>query len=219
VLGPFSRQIISITSALVVIVALSHGLKWNTLMVAGWDIYVIVLLGLEWLAIATTHPRQDHKIARRLDTHRNVIFVVVIVAAFASLFAILFLFIGHEKLSPATLGMHTGLSLLAIILSWLLIQTTFALHYAHVYYREPDEKSSDVEEGGHGLAFPNEENPDYLDFAYFSFGVGMTFQVADVQVTSTPVRGLVLLQSLLSFSYNVIIIALTINIVSGLFSG
>lgn len=66
-----------------------------------------------------------------------------------------------------------------------------------------------------GLAFPNDPEPDYLDFAYFSFVVGMTFQVSDVQITSSQIRRLALLHGLLSFGYNTVIVALSINIISG----
>jgi uncharacterized membrane protein len=67
-----------------------------------------------------------------------------------------------------------------------------------------------------GLDFLNEKRPDYLDFAYFSFVIGMTFQVSDVTVSSSRIRRLVLLHGLISFLFNTIIVALSINIIAGM---
>ena len=102
----------------------------------------------------------------------------------------------------------------AVLASWLLIHTVFTLHYAHVFYRSKQE--ADVEGLGGGLIFPGGDKPEYEDFAYFSFVVGMTCQVSDVNVTSCSMRRLTLLHGLLSFVFNTAILALTINILAGL---
>ena len=91
------------------------------------------------------------------------------------------------------------------------LMTTFTLRYAHMFYGNNEQKP-DTHAGG--LEFPNDDEPDYLDFAYFSFNVGMTFQVSDVQVTSKRIRKMVLLHSLISFLFATIMIALTINLIS-----
>jgi uncharacterized membrane protein len=88
----------------------------------------------------------------------------------------------------------------------------FAMRYAHAYYG--DGKSGDKHAGG--LEFPSDDTPDYLDFAYFSFVIGMTCQVSDVQITAKSLRTLALIHGILSFCFNTIILALTINTVSGL---
>src|SRR2546429_367784 len=97
-------------------------------------------------------------------------------------------------------------------LSWLLIHTLFAFHYARLYYF--------LSEGGdqhhRGLKFPNDDDePDYLDFAYYSFVVGMTSQVSDIAVLSRPMRRLTLIHGVLSFIYNIAILAMSINIIGG----
>jgi hypothetical protein len=99
--------------------------------------------------------------------------------------------------------------------SWLLIHRVFTLRYAHVFYRSKQEL--DVDGSGGGLIFPGKGNPNYRDFAYFSFIIGMTCQVSDVSVTSHSMRLLALLHGLLSFAFNTVILALSINIISGLF--
>jgi len=106
---------------------------------------------------------------------------------------------------------HLALSVAALILSWLLIQTLFAYHYARGYYSQ----ESDADDGLHGLDFPGNIAPDYSDFAYYSFVVGMTSQVSDVCVTARHMRRLTLMHGVLSFVFNIAIFAMSINIISG----
>jgi uncharacterized membrane protein len=99
-------------------------------------------------------------------------------------------------------------------LSWFFMNTMFALHYAHGYYGDSDPSSKYKPTGG--LIFPGRAQPDYWDFLYFSFVVGMTFQVSDVQIEDHDLRRNVLAHGVLAFLFNVVILALTINIVAGL---
>ena len=102
---------------------------------------------------------------------------------------------------------HLALAMASLAASWLLLQTAFALHYARVYYRRgPDGAAAG------GLAFPGGREPDYLDFLYFSAVVGMTSQVSDVAVTHRHLRRLTLVHGLLSFAFNLIVLALAINV-------
>ncbi|HET6432754.1 DUF1345 domain-containing protein [Dyella sp.] len=96
----------------------------------------------------------------------------------------------------------------SIVLAWLFINVMFALHYAHGYY-------GDYGSQHRGLEFPGDEEPDYWDFAYFAVVIGMTFQVSDVQISSRPLRRMVLLHGVVAFFFNVFIIAVTVNIVAG----
>jgi uncharacterized membrane protein len=98
-----------------------------------------------------------------------------------------------------------------ILLSWIFAHTVFAVHYAHDYYTDLDRKRDP------GLSFPGDDDtPDYWDFMYFSFVVGMTCQVSDVQVTRDHWRRLVLAHGVISFLYNTIVLALSINLTAGL---
>ncbi len=104
------------------------------------------------------------------------------------------------------------LSVAALLLSWLLIHTLFAFHYARLYYFLPE----GGDEHHRGLKFPDEDDePDYLDFAYYSFVVGMTSQVSDIAVLSRRMRRLTLIHGVLSFIYNIAILAMSINIIGG----
>ena len=134
--------------------------------------------------------------------------------ATAILFAIVFELHGIKDQPSASAGLHVLLAAATILLSWLFMNTIFALHYAHGYYGDAD-PSTKYEPIG-GLVFPRRHDLDYWDFMYFSFVVGMTFQVSDVQVEAHKLRREVLAHGVLAFFFNVVIVALTINIVAGL---
>ena len=99
------------------------------------------------------------------------------------------------------------LCVLGVLLSWALLHTSFAMYYAHLYYRNPREPG--------GLQFPGEEEPAAPDFAYFAFAIGTTFATSDVSISSGQVRRSVLSHSVLAFFYNTTILALVINLIIG----
>ena len=109
--------------------------------------------------------------------------------------------------------MQTVISLSPVLLSWFLLHTIFTIRYAHLYH-DHDKLNTGSKVGG--IDFPTKEAPDYIDFAYFSFVIGMTFQVSDISVSSRTIRRFVLMHSLVSFVFNTIIVALTINTLAGL---
>jgi len=138
----------------------------------------------------------------------------VILAAVTSLFAVAILVGGAKGLGPRALTEHLVLAGATVLSSWFLVHTVFAMHYAHTYYHDSDNDPHTIE--GAGLEFPNQKAPDFLDFAYFSFVIGMTCQVSDVQVSSQGIRRLALVHGLLSFLFNTVILALSINLASSL---
>jgi uncharacterized membrane protein len=135
--------------------------------------------------------------------------VLVVAAVAVSLFAIGFELHLAKQQPPGTGGWRVGLAALTIVLSWSFTHTIFALHYAHEYYENPKGKPR--------LQFPGEQEPDYADFLYYAFVVGMTCQVSDVQVTEHELRRLTLVHGVLSFFFNTVILALAINIGASLF--
>lgn len=181
-----------------------------------WIGFALSNLLLFWITITTAKPDEIKRIAKKQDNSRTLIFLVVIAASFISLLAIILLLQILPTAKGASYYYHVSLSVASVICSWLLIHTIFTFRYTHLFYScKTKEKEMDKEHMG-GLDFPNDDEPDYMDFAYFAFVVGMTFQVSDVQVTSSNIRRLVLLHGLLSFAYNTVIVALSINIISGL---
>ena len=181
-------------------------------LVIGWDAFAVTALGLIWMAIYTADTDRIRAVASAEDLSRLLSFVFVLVAAGASLLAVVLLLGISHNLGPATLARHIALSGVAVATSWFLVHTVFTLRYAHLYYdANPD--GSDVG----GLDFPGgEKEPDYLDIAYFAFVVGMTAQTADVGISGRSQRRLTLLHGLISFAFNTALVALVINGVAGI---
>jgi uncharacterized membrane protein len=181
-----------------------------------WISFAAVVIILDWTIIATSHPREVRRIAKLQDSSRAFIFLFVIAASIASFGAIVFL-LKSTKGHGATVNEHILLAISAVIVSWWLLHTIFTLKYAHQYYDTTTDDGK-TKPGG-GLEFPGNEEPDYLDFVYFSFVLGMTFQVSDVVITSKHIRRLATMHGLLSFAYNTAILALSINVISGMVAG
>jgi uncharacterized membrane protein len=183
----------------------------------GWLAFAFFNLLISWIIIFSFHPREVRMYAKKEDTSSGFIFVFVLMAAIVSLFAIIFLLDWVPNTSKQGVSLHILLSFSSVFFSWMLIHTLFTLRYAHLYYQD-EGKPVHPHKEAFALQFPGENQPDYLDFAYFSFVVGMTFQVSDVEIRSRKIRRLALLHGFLSFIYNTVIVAFTINIVSGLIS-
>ncbi|PTQ94150.1 putative membrane protein [Mucilaginibacter yixingensis] len=200
-----------IVTAIVYFLVRSHVSNWEQVLIP-WTAFAFTITALDWVIILTCHPREIRKTASLEDSHRTLIFLFVILASVASLVAILFLLKSPKSTSDAEVTRHVLLSMGAVVISWCLVHTIFTMRYAHLYYA-PDE-------GSHkpigGLQFPEEPAPDYLDFVYFGFVLGTTFQVSDVEISSRPIRRLALLHGLIAFAFNTAILALSINVVSGL---
>jgi uncharacterized membrane protein len=188
---------------------LTAGLIWPSRVVLTWVVYALIVLFLAWTAIGTLHPRDAINTYRIQDSNRWLIFVVVVLAAVASLGAVVMLLPYAKQMPHHNYWLYVWLSAVAILSSWWLVHTLFVLRYAHLYYGNGTRKPG-------GLNFPDTTEPTYMDFAYFAFGVGMTSQVADVGPTNGAVRQLIFWHALLSFGFNTTIIALTINVASGL---
>lgn len=177
-----------------------------------WDVFTVSILALAWLRMASATPQSVRRSAKLQDSSRTAIFILVIGSACASLLALGFVLGMAKSLPKIKLAEHVVLSLGTVICSWLLVHAMFALRYAHLFYAREADKTNYAE----GLQFPSETTPDYLDFAYFSFVIGMTCQVSDVQIISRRMRFLALIQGIVSFVFNAVILALSINIISGL---
>jgi uncharacterized membrane protein len=205
------RVILGSAAGAAVFFSLRNHVRLPTNIIAAWDTFAFCVLASAWLTILITPQRTLRARAQEEDFGRTVIFVFVVVAACASLFAVGFLIIVGGSETRGHFTWHLMLGLATVVLSWSLIQTVFGLHYAHAFYGDSDQRGERRHAGG--LVFPGERMPDYFDFAYFSFVIGMTCQVSDVQIASRRMRRLALLQSVLAFGFNTIILALLINTV------
>lgn len=184
----------------------------DTRAIASWDAASGMYLSLAWITIAGADAEAT-RISTRNRQSSLTILLIVLGAACISVAALAFMYKSGHGLPVWKKMLHVALSFLALGFSWLLIHTRFAFHYAHRYYI-----------GGRGvraahtggLNFPGDRDPDYFDFAYFSFVIGMTSQVSDVAVTSRVMRRITLAHGLLSFGFNVAVLALSVNIFASL---
>lgn len=209
-LNSHTRQIIALINTSVVFMLMYHQ-KLEVLVLTTWCTYSAVNLILDGLIVFSNSATEVKMFAAEEDSSKTFVFLFIIFSALFSLLAVVQLLIS-VKTNPADFNSQALLSVLSVVLSWFLIHTVFTLRYAHLFYRS-------IKKGKEkGICFPGDEDPDYTDFAYFSFTIGMTFQVSDVEVAAKDIRKLVLLHGLLSFAFNTSIIALSINIISSLLS-
>ena len=207
------RTVFALVLASAVWFLLSRQLQAPTRCIITWDTFALAVLILAWLTIITTPPDKLHARAQKQDLSHILIFIFVLVTACAGLFAVGFLFFSKQAFPDRThFLIHLFGSMVAVVCSWMLVHTVFGLRYAHTYYGDPDGPGPISHAGG--LQFPGDREPDYMDFAYFSFTIGMTFQVSDVVITSRDFRKLVLVHGMLSFGFNTVILALAISTVS-----
>jgi len=209
------RLVISLTVAAVAFFFIHNRLELPSLILFTWISFALTVIMQDWIIIATSHPREVRAIAKLQDSSRTVLFLFVLCAAVASLGAIIML-LKSAKGHTSNVNNHILLAIFAVVVSWWLVHTIFTLLYAHLYYDTDTDDGKKKEVGG--LDFPGNEQPDYLDFVYFSFVIGMTFQTSDVSISSRKIRRFNLVHSLLSFAFNTAILALSINVISGMIS-
>lgn len=181
---------------------------WADALAVGFDIgaagFLLSLIPLFRTCDVETMRR--HSIEN--DANRTIILAIVTLITLVVLASI------ARELPEAKQGTSGALARLigTLLLTWLFANAVYALHYAHAYYvagEIPDEDTG-------GLTFPGDLPPDYLDFAYFSLTLGMTFQTSDVEITSRPIRRIVTLHALAAFIFNIGVIAFTINGIAGM---
>lgn len=198
---------------------------------AAWNCGVLAFICQVALMMRRAGCASDlRKQARKLDVSGLVLMSAMVVAAFLSLALSLSLQFESRKAEGWEHHVGYGMALGTVVMSWVFVQTMFAVHYAHHYYShdleeddpddsQEDDDAADDDEGG--LEFPQGqtqgEEPDFIDFFYFSCVIGMTFQVSDVQVTRHHMRRRVLAHGIIAFFFNTFILALSVNIAAGLF--
>jgi uncharacterized membrane protein len=209
------RLIVSLCVCAVVLFFTVGRFSVPSIVLFAWMSFSLSVIVLIWITFLSSHPREVAKIAKLQDSSRAMIFAFVLVGCVISLLAVYFL-LKSVKNHAGDKNEHILLSITAVFISWWMVQTIFTTRYAHLYYDTDNDDGTPRKTGG--LLFPEEEHPDYMDFVYFSFVIGMTFQVSDVNITSRQIRRLAWLHGLISFVFNTAIVALGINIISGLVS-
>lgn len=163
-----------------------------------------------WLAVEFNAGRTRAR-AQAQDQSGMVLFLLMLLVVLASVAAIVLMLQSVKGLSTAQRTGHLILAMTALAFSWLLMHTIFAFRYAHRYYQQLLEPGPN----GGGLDFPGKLEPDYFDFMYYAYVIGMTSQVSDVQVTSRAMRRLTLVHGVISFAFNMVVLALSINVIAG----
>jgi uncharacterized membrane protein len=172
----------------------------------GWDILALAYGGWVWSTVWRLDAESTEDHANREDPSRDLSDLVLIGAAIASLIAVGVVLFGAGGASGNLKYIEAGLALFSVFVSWALVHTVFTLKYARLYYSGTPG----------GIDFNDSGAPDYADFAYLSFTIGMTFQVSDTNIESKQIRRTALRHAWLSFPLGAVIIATSINLVSGL---
>jgi uncharacterized membrane protein len=206
------RLVLSILAGLVAAPLLPTALMGTTRAILAWDIGVFVYLVLAaHLFLTEPVDRMPHHAEAQQEGEWTIFWLTLGVVA-VSFVAVISQFAAIKSVPADRKGWYVGLVAGTLFASWLMTHVSFAFRYAHEYYSR--------DEGGpgfdRGLDFPDEKLPDYLDFMYFSLVLGMTFQVSDEQITSRKLRRVAAAQGLLSFLFNTVIVALTVNIAAGM---
>jgi uncharacterized membrane protein len=176
--------------------------------ILAWDIGCLVFLVLVARMFTVERKSTMADDAARQEEGEWTIFALSVGAIIASIAGIISIYSGTKGVSADNKAWHVALVALTLLLTFLMTHTLFALRYAHEYYAI-GEPGAEVDGG---LDFPKDTVPDYWDFFYFALVLGMTFQVSDVQITSTKLRRLATVHALLAFLYNTVFIALTVNL-------
>jgi uncharacterized membrane protein len=182
---------------------------WPFAVLTGWDAAAAAFIASVWLIVGRFTPEQARHLATREDNSRVAASLFLLAASVASLVGagLAVVAANSERAGERTALMV--ISAVTVVLSWSVVHTVFALRYAHEYYAPP---VGGIDFGNGG------EDPDYQDFAYFSFTIGMTFQTSDAEIQTRTIRRTVLRHSLLAYVFGAVILAVTVNVIAGLIS-
>jgi uncharacterized membrane protein len=197
-------------------VLLPDSVRLATRLLIAWNAGTWSYFLAAGIMIARATPQSIRQRARTSDEGKFFILVLTSLAALAAIAAIVAELAIVKDFSGMIKGLHIGLAAATIVSAWFFIHLTYALHYAHEYFDEYfAEPGRPAAERG-GLAFPKTEHPDYYDFLYFSYVIGVACQTADVNISSPAMRRVALVHCVLAFFFNSAVLALTINIAAGL---
>ncbi len=199
------------SAGLVVTLVLVWFLPWELAVIGGWDAAALAFLWTVWPIILQTDSTSAARLATREDDTRGSAAVLVVAASVASLLGVGFaLGLAGRESSPFRL-LLIGAAVLTVMLSWTVVNTVYTLRYAHLHFRS-------TADGVGFAAADGPESPNYRDFAYMAFTIGMTYQVSDTTVRDPRIRRTVLSHALLSYLFGVVIVAGAINLIAGLVS-
>ena len=179
---------------------------WQLAILVGWDVAAGAVLAVSWHVIGRCDAERTAYLSTIEDETRTTARVLVVHASLVSLLGVVFALHRASQEPDGWLRyLLVGTALVTVITSWTLVNTIFTLRYAHLYYDGPDG----------GIDFGDDGPPDYKDFAYLAFTIGMTYQVSDTALQTRRIRRTALQHSLTSYVFGVVIVAMTLNVIAG----
>ncbi len=207
------RLLISVAAGVLCTLLLPAQLSWLQRLMMGWNVLAWLYLLFLWRLMLNSTPQHTRQIARKQDESASQVLALVSLGCVVSILAILFELGTAKQVNNSLRTLHLALTGATLVVSWLLLPTAFTMHYAHLFYRQRPHTTVLP------LLFPGKlTDPGYWDFAYFSFTIAVASQTADVAVGTADVRKITLLQSVISFVFNILILGLSINVGAGLLS-
>jgi uncharacterized membrane protein len=194
---------------LVAALGLAAVTTWQLALLGGWDTFSLTILLAIRPIIIRAHSAETEHLATREDETQSTASLLVLGASLASLFAVAFVLSLAGRETGGLRTLLIAMATITVVLSWTLVNTVFTLRYAHLYFSS----SGDAVEFS---ATGDDEGPDYRDFAYLAFTIGMTYQVSDTALRGRGIRRTVLVHALLSYIFGVVIVAAGINLIAGL---
>lgn len=210
------RLLASLVFAVAVFFLEPSGWHRVTRLLIAWNAGTIFDVTLHVVEMSRATTKTIRWRAAATDDGKWLILAFTSIAAIAAVAAIFAQLAITKNMHGMTETLHLGLAGLTIVTAWVFIHMSFALHYAHEFFDETKTEEGEEPQLRGGLKFPETKEPDYWDFVYFSFIIGVASQTADVEITSKAMRRTSLAHSVLSFFFNSAILALTINIAAGL---
>jgi uncharacterized membrane protein len=203
-----TRVIVALVAGAAVFSVVLFSWSWQSAVLAGWIVSASVFVAWVWLSVGPMDGAATAEHATTEEGSRAASEAVILAACGASLVAVALALVQASEESGADRILLTAIASVTVVISWGAVHTIYALRYARLYYG-----------AGEGISFGGERLPDYGDFAYLAFTIGMTYQVSDTVLTSRTIRVAALRHALLSFVFGSSILAMLINVVVALFSG
>ena len=180
---------------------------WQAAVLIGWNVAATVFIAWVWFTVAGMDGEATARHAAIEDLSRPTADVILIIASVASLVGVGLALLEASDTEGLERAMIVGNASVSVILSWATVHTVFTLRYARLYYA-----------AGGGIDFNGDRAPSYTDFAYLAFTIGMTYQVSDTSIASKAIRRTALRHAYMSYLFGTVIVAMTINVVAGLFN-
>ena len=204
--GATARLKLAVAVGIGVAVALLARSTGRAAPLLGWDAAALTFCAWSWAAVWPLDAAGTSSHSQRENPSRASADAAMLAAAGASVVAVGVVLFGASRATGSLKYLETGFALLSVLVSWTLIHTVYTLKYARLYYQDSPG----------GVSFNEDDPPQYTDFAYLAFTIGMTFQVSDTNLQSKAFRRTCLHHAWISFPLGAVIIAASINLVAGL---